>query len=298
MTGVPVRRIRFWADEGLIPVFGRTQGGYRLFSSGDLARLELIRSLRHAGLGLDAIREALARRGTVLEILQQRLVEIETSIEAQRRVAAAIRLALKSGDPSPDALRRIRMMTDAARTEQRAAVIRFVENVAEGETLDPRWKAWMEHMCVPRLPDEPGAEQLEAWLEISEMMRDPGFIEKARRNARDSVIGLDADLFNRAMESILPRARDAIDKGLTPDSPVGQAIADDFIEGWARATDGELNDASFARLRRKHLEHEPAMRRYWSLVRLLKGMPDSDEPQKPEWLWTSEASRIRFARGR
>jgi len=48
-TGIPVRTIRFWSDAGVLPPSGRTESGYRLYDAEDVARLELVRTLRDLG---------------------------------------------------------------------------------------------------------------------------------------------------------------------------------------------------------------------------------------------------------
>jgi len=37
LTGLTVKTIRFWPDEGLVPPADRTPAGYRLYDSGSLA---------------------------------------------------------------------------------------------------------------------------------------------------------------------------------------------------------------------------------------------------------------------
>lgn len=88
LTGIPVKRLRFYADEGLIPPAGRTEGGYRVFTDEDVVRIGLVRSLRDAGVGLDAIRDLLSRRTSLKDVLALRLEEVETQIVAHRRVAS------------------------------------------------------------------------------------------------------------------------------------------------------------------------------------------------------------------
>src|SRR5688572_11458507 len=60
-TGIRVKTLRFYADEGIVPPSERTASGYRLYDEADVQRLELVRSLREARLGLPAIRPVLAR---------------------------------------------------------------------------------------------------------------------------------------------------------------------------------------------------------------------------------------------
>jgi MerR family copper efflux transcriptional regulator len=60
-SGLPVKTIRFYCDQGLLRPIGRSEGGYRLFNDDNLAELALIRALR----ALDVPLEELAR---ILEV--------------------------------------------------------------------------------------------------------------------------------------------------------------------------------------------------------------------------------------
>ncbi|MEB3361578.1 MAG: MerR family transcriptional regulator [Synechococcaceae cyanobacterium] len=65
-SGLSVKTIRFYCDEGLIQPFGRSEGGYRLFDDEVFAELALIRTLRAMELPLPDVRRILeARRSGV-----------------------------------------------------------------------------------------------------------------------------------------------------------------------------------------------------------------------------------------
>lgn len=51
-TGLSAKTIRFYEDEGCIPPIARGESGYRLYTEGDVWRLNLIRQLRLLGLPL------------------------------------------------------------------------------------------------------------------------------------------------------------------------------------------------------------------------------------------------------
>ena len=65
LSGLSVRRLRFYADEGLLPAV-RTESGYRLFNDADLVRIDLITHLRKADVSLDEIRDVLMRKTSAL----------------------------------------------------------------------------------------------------------------------------------------------------------------------------------------------------------------------------------------
>jgi DNA-binding transcriptional MerR regulator len=64
-TGIAVKTLRFYSDEGLVPPSGRSRSGYRLYSEQDVVKVDLVRTLRDAGIGLDAIRAVLSRELTL-----------------------------------------------------------------------------------------------------------------------------------------------------------------------------------------------------------------------------------------
>jgi len=90
LTGVPTRTIRFYEDEGLVPRPGRTGSGYRLYTPGDVTRLQLVRGARLLGLDLPRIKSLLdkalsdtcAAFGDELnDLLAIQLVDVERRIE-------------------------------------------------------------------------------------------------------------------------------------------------------------------------------------------------------------------------
>jgi len=65
-SGLSVKTIRFYCDEGLIQPISRSDGGYRLFDDGVFSELALIRTLRAMEIPLPDVRQILeARRSGV-----------------------------------------------------------------------------------------------------------------------------------------------------------------------------------------------------------------------------------------
>ena len=61
-SGVPVKTIRFYCDQGLIRPATRSDGGYRLFDDSIYAELSLIRTLRAMDVPLSELRRILEVR--------------------------------------------------------------------------------------------------------------------------------------------------------------------------------------------------------------------------------------------
>ena len=79
-TGVPARTIRFWSDAGLVSAAARSGSGYRLYDADAVARLDLVRTLRELGLGLDVVQAVLARACTVAEVAAAHVTVLDAQI--------------------------------------------------------------------------------------------------------------------------------------------------------------------------------------------------------------------------
>ncbi|GAA5019578.1 hypothetical protein GCM10025794_06860 [Massilia kyonggiensis] len=110
LSGQPVRRIRFYSDEGLLPPAVRTDSNYRLYSEDDLARLDLIGALRDAGVGLDAIGRLLRTHGDVRDVLGARLAILDAEIAAKQRTASVLRATLALPHLDVDTMRRMTLV--------------------------------------------------------------------------------------------------------------------------------------------------------------------------------------------
>ena len=66
-TGLSLRTIRFYEENGLVVPTTRTDGGFRLYSDGNVARLEVINRMKPLGFTLDEMQELL----TLLSDLQR-----------------------------------------------------------------------------------------------------------------------------------------------------------------------------------------------------------------------------------
>ncbi|AFZ01558.1 transcriptional regulator, MerR family [Calothrix sp. PCC 6303] len=58
-SGVPIKTIRYYEELGLLHSSGRTEGGFRLFTSDVLSRLHFIKRAQSLGLSLSEIKEFL-----------------------------------------------------------------------------------------------------------------------------------------------------------------------------------------------------------------------------------------------
>lgn len=87
-SGVSVKTIRFYCDQGLLQPSGRTEGHYRLFDASVYGELGLIRTLRGLELPLPTIKAVLeARRSGVCSCDNLQATIRDKSGEIQQRIA-------------------------------------------------------------------------------------------------------------------------------------------------------------------------------------------------------------------
>lgn len=75
-TGLPVKTIRFYCDQGLLKPRGRSEAGYRLFDQENLAELTIIRALRAMDVSIPELSRILmcvARVSAIVRYLKEAL---------------------------------------------------------------------------------------------------------------------------------------------------------------------------------------------------------------------------------
>ncbi|HVE92604.1 MAG TPA: MerR family transcriptional regulator [Actinomycetota bacterium] len=287
-TGLPVKTVRFYSDEGLLPPAQRTQAGYRLYSDSDLVRLDLIRTLREAGLDLAAIRAVLSRELSLAQALELRLRAIEAHVTSLGRVAAAIRAALKTGPDEAD-LRRLQAVTRLSNEERKAVIEGFYQQVSEGIPIDEQWTQDMIEASTPQLPDDPTPQQLDAWVEMSGILSDPQFLQGMRESAsRTWSADFDLEAAKTSSEDAVLAAREAMDRGEDPRSDSAGAIVREFVETQAAANGQQPDDAFVASFVGHLRDQDPRAMRYWELVAVMNGAPEITS-RVDEWRWLTAA---------
>jgi DNA-binding transcriptional MerR regulator len=178
-TGVAVRTIRFWSDSGLLPPEGRSEGGYRLYGAEAVARLELVRTLRELGLGLEEVSQVLRSEATVSEIAALHVAALDARIRALKLSRAVLSNVAERGSTVEETA----LMNRLARlpVEERRKIIEdFMREVAGGLDGGPGIEERLARSPV-ELPDNPTSEQVDAWLQLAELIQDPDFRSRMRR---------------------------------------------------------------------------------------------------------------------
>lgn len=94
-TGLSLRTLRHYDDVGLLPATSRTDGGFRVYSEGDVERLLLIRRMKPLGFSLEEMQEVLDVTDALdAETDPRRRERLSASLEAFRTSAAERREGL------------------------------------------------------------------------------------------------------------------------------------------------------------------------------------------------------------
>ena len=285
LSGISVRRIRFYSDRGLLPPKGRSGNGYRLYSSSELARLELIRALRSAGVDLETIRRVVSRRLALAEVLRMRLQTIEEEITSRRRISSVLRAVLRVPHPTDADLRRLWSTVTLSNARLANRIEKFVDKVIAGFRVNQAWKSRMLDPAIPELPDEPTPEQIDAWTELVQMFDDTALISQFR-NEMKTVWNDKIELAEFAAVSahILTQVRTAIRSGIEPSQAAALVIAREWIECLAKLMN-HASDEVFVNWALARNAHTLRFRRLTLILHEDRGKTSDVH----EWLWLGEA---------
>jgi DNA-binding transcriptional MerR regulator len=289
-TGLTTRTIRFYSDEGLLPPASRTDAGYRLYDGASLARLELLRTLRELGLGLPDASAALAGSQPVAELARQHV----SLLDEQIRVLRLRRAVLRAIARTETELEGVRLMKDLATmtdAERAALIDEFWDEVTAGFDIDPGFDAGMRS-AKPVLPDDPSPEQLEAWLELVELVRDKDFRARIRAMSEThSANRAEGKSIDPAWPEVKDRWQDwtsrataAVTAGEPPSSAAGQALAAEVAAAFG-VSPAEAADQIATGT-------DTRAERYWQLMATINGWPQWPA-QVPAAEWIVAALRAK-----
>lgn len=90
-TGLSVRTLHYYEEIGLLSPSHRTASGHRMYSAGDVARLQQIKSLRELGFSLEQITGCLDKPGfSPLETIELHLSRLREQIALEQKLCARL----------------------------------------------------------------------------------------------------------------------------------------------------------------------------------------------------------------
>jgi DNA-binding transcriptional MerR regulator len=280
--------LRFYADAGVLPEAGRTEAGYRLFGVDAVARARLVRTLRELGVGLSDVKRVLSADASLSDIATAHVRALDAQIRTLSLQRAVLAGFIQSTDPKE--LERMTELINLSAEERRRILDEYL-NAVFGEHESA--VADKLRMGAPELPDDPTPEQVAAWSELVELLRDPEFIAVSRGMAeRARAEGAEERDVGRVAlgKAVGQHAGGAARDGLDPASPDGLAI----VERIESETPGPRDDRATVAERIEAFT-DRRVARYWTLVGIVNGWPQVEAPT-PEavldaWEWYARALR-------
>jgi DNA-binding transcriptional MerR regulator len=117
VVGLSLRTVRYYEEVRLVPPSERTEGGFRLYTDEDIARLELIKQLKPLEFTLEELRDLLELRDALSE---QDLGEAERRRLAER-LAGYVAVAEQRAEGLREQLAAVETVTERLRRESRGA---------------------------------------------------------------------------------------------------------------------------------------------------------------------------------
>ncbi|GGU87290.1 MerR family transcriptional regulator [Streptomyces albospinus] len=284
-TGVSVRTIRFWSDNGVVAPTDRTAGGFRLYDAGAAARVDLVRTLRELGLDLDTVRRVLDRQVTVRDVARAHVRALDAEIHTLRVRRAVLDRVARDGSTTEE----MRMMHELARMsadERQRIIDGFVRETFDGVGPDaPGAQIAHAMRAMPALlPTDPSPEQVDAWVELGELVGDESFRKRAREMALAGAPGEQQPTGPDPVK-VAEHAGQAVREHVAPESAAGKEILH-------RIVDPHLPAAERARLAdRLATFTDRRVERYWQLLGVLNGRPPAPSGV-PAFEWLIAALRV------
>ncbi|MGW4912510.1 MerR family transcriptional regulator [Streptomyces sp. NPDC004270] len=261
-TGLSVSAIRFYADEGVVAPTGLTEGGFRRYDVHAIARLELVRTLRDLGAGLDDIRRVLAAETTLHDLAVTHLRLVEDQLRQFRARRAVLRTIVRQHTTTEQVslMHKLVSMSDDDRDR---LINQFWDFVTDGLDVHPSYVELL-HSRRPHLPEEPSAEQLEAWIELAEIVQDEEF-RTALRDFFHRTFGTEQGKLMASPEmmarverhrQLLLEAQASQQAGVRADSPQARDIAERVAAGSAELTAAMTGEHDVGKARRSIVEFD------------------------------------------
>jgi hypothetical protein len=233
------------------------------------------------------------------EVAATHAAALDVQIAALRLRQAVLRAMASRGTAAPEEIQLMSKLAQLSAAERRQLVNDFIDDTFTGLDLGPDFLPMMRG-AMPDLPADPTPEQVSAWVELAELVQDPGFraslreAAAAQARARAETRAEPSHEAHQGMATLLrERVAAATAAGIEPDSAEAQPVADELAAAYARHA-GRADSPQFRSWLLDLLESAGDRRyeRYWQLLAVINGWPPSPAVMPAaEWLITALRSR-------
>ena len=273
-AGVSAQTLRHYHRLGLLRPTATSTAGYRLYTEEDRGRLELVRALRALDLDLDTINRLLCGAVGVRNVAELHLRTLDLQARTLERRRAVLRVLLRAeASVTPDRLARLQVLAGFEQMERERFLATELDKRLR-DTGNANMRRWIQSAAVLDLPESPTEAQVEAWLELAEMVSDPGFLARYRGepSTAPSLQSFgDPDRWPKVMVALYEPAAEAAKRGVDPRSAKARPIVQRWVRLLAhRAGRRDLRAFAEQMLRAIDADHDSREERFWLLVGVLK----------------------------
>jgi DNA-binding transcriptional MerR regulator len=290
LSNLPVQTVRYYSDIGVLPPSQVTEAGYRMYDRADVARLELIRTLRSLEFDLETIGKLLKGELTASKAIEFHLQALELQFQSLKRQRTILQTVQKQGKGVSLAyLNRMQSLLKLTRLERENFLAGHLERGLKGAPRNEKvWQA-----AVLDLPEEMNETQLEAWLELAELVSDESFINILTRQRESYERATKGKPGKVDFQPIFDKTIKAMNAGHTYQDKTGQGLVEQWIQANAKLMHRKLSP-SFAKWLLEYYEKnsDPRMEHYWQLIAVLKNWSGTS-PQAEAVKWLLEGLRWR-----
>ncbi|WP_327140152.1 MerR family transcriptional regulator [Nocardia sp. NBC_01327] len=292
-TGLTVKTIRFYADRGVVPPTQYSAAGYRLYDAHAVACLELVRTLRELGVDLATVRRVLARETSVAEVAATHAEALDIQLRILRLRRAVLRAVAKR-ESDPQEMTLMHKLVQLSDVERQRLIHDFVDDTFGTADANPEMVE-LVRSTMPELPDDPEPHQVEAWIDLAELVQDSDFRAAVRRmaeyQAKERADGETTGLHHALTEAVREEVAAALRDGIAANSTAAAAIVDSLTARYAD-TFGKTDDPELRRwiIERLEVANDVRVERYWRLVATINGWPPLPD-LGPVFSWFGAALR-------
>jgi DNA-binding transcriptional MerR regulator len=198
-TGLTVRTLHHYDEINLLRPSLHTESGHRLYTAGDVARLQQVLSLRQLGFSLEEIRDCLDRPGfSPIEVIRLHVARLREQITLQRRLCARLEAVANrlqaAGEVSADefirTIEEITMIESYYTPEQLESLKKRVEALGP-DRIRQSQEDWAELIAEVRAEMDKGTDPMapevqalaKRWMALINEFTggDPGIAQSVRR---------------------------------------------------------------------------------------------------------------------
>ncbi|MFD0555889.1 DNA-binding transcriptional MerR regulator [Stackebrandtia endophytica] len=269
-TGLSVRTIRFWSDEDVVPPTRRAGSGYRLYDVEAVARLDLVKTLRELGMDLPTVRAVLREQVTLADVAATHVTALDTEIKTLK-LHRAVLASVAHRESTSEEMRIMHELAKLSAAQRQDLINEFVNETFSGIAPDAPGAHIADGMrqLPSELPDDPTTEQVDAWIELAELIRDEDFRKRCRQMA---VIGSQTGEDEQPFDDTLLRSK--VTAGVAATLKPGSPEAEQLL---AEVGFGDLTaEQRAARAEQIEIFIDRRVYQYWRLLGILNGWPAFD----------------------